>query len=263
MIMSKSINRIFISVVSIFLFFFILPLSINAQDVSLGIAIVVPFNDKDVQDGDIVSSDRKGAYIRSRFSYDPFIFGVVSIKPALYLYDKATTEGFPVINSGKAYVRVSTEKGDIKRGDQITSSTNPGVGIKATENGYIIGTAEEDYSAKDPKQIGKILVVIYPHFAQTTSNLAATLLTFPRLSFTEALQSPSTALRYLLAALITAATLLLGFRFFGNVSTKGLEALGRNPLAKRSILLGIAINSVLIIGVMIFGLAVAYLILAF
>ena len=131
------------------------------------------------------------------------------------------------------------------------------------QNGYIVGTAEEDYKEKDPKKIGKILVAVDPRFAQINSNLATTLFTFPRLSFTEVLQSPSTALRYFLAAFVAAATLFLGVRFFSRVTTKGLEALGRNPLAKRSIMIGIIINAVLIIAVMIFGLAAAYLILAF
>lgn len=249
-------------VLTAILFSMIIPISISAQDVSLGTAILVQVNEA-VQDGDIVSTGKGGGYIRSNFAYDPFIFGIVSLKPALLLYDRGDKTGVPVISAGKAYVRVSTAKGAIKPGDQITSSTTPGVGVKAVENGYVIGTAAEEYSAKDPKQIGKILVNIDPHFAQTTSNLAATLFTLPRLSFAEALRSPSTALRYILAGLITVGTILLGFRFFAYVSTKGMEALGRNPLAKRSIFIGIAVNSILIIGIMLFGLAVAYLILAF
>jgi F0F1-type ATP synthase membrane subunit c/vacuolar-type H+-ATPase subunit K len=252
-------------IVIIFLMIFYLAFisKIQAQDISLGTAIVVQIDDDGVADGDIISSKEGGGYSRSKLLYDPFMFGVVSLNPAVVLYDKGITDGFPIISSGKAYVRVSTEKGEIKRGDLITSSENPGVGVKANENGYVIGTAEEAYSSGNKEQVGKILVTIDPRFAQTSSNLAATLLTFPRISLAEALRSPSTALRYLLAGLITVGTLLVGFRFFSRVSSRGLEALGRNPLAKRSIMIGIVINSVLVLSVMMFGLAVAYLILAF
>jgi len=252
-----------IVIIFLFIFCLIFVFQVKAQDISLGIATGVEISEKGVQDGDIISSKAGGGYVRSKIAYDPFLFGVVSLNPGVYLYDKAAKNITPIINSGKAYVRVSTEKGAISRGDRITSSTNPGVGIKAIENGYIVGTAEEDYKTTNTKQIGKILISVDPRFAQINSNLAATLFTLPRLSFAEALRSPSTTLRYLLAGLITAGTLLLGFRFFGHVSTRGLEALGRNPLAKRSILIGIAINTILIVGVMLFGLAISYLILAF
>lgn len=253
--------------VVIFLLFLFLVFAFKAsaqqQDVSLGVATAVEMNEKGAQDGDIISSQAGGGYVRSKIAYDPFLFGVVAMKPAIYLYDKNFKNGVPIITSGKAYVRVSTAEGAISKGDRITSSTTAGIGTKAVQNGYIIGTAEQDYKDSDPKKVGKILVAVDPRFAQINSNLAATLFTFPRLSFSEALQSPSTALRYFLAALVTIATLFLGVRFFSRVTTKGLEALGRNPLARRSIMVGIVINSGLVIGVMLFGLVVAYLILAF
>jgi len=253
-------------VIFLLLLFLVFTLKAHAQfalDPSLGTAITVDMGDEKAQDGDIISTKSGGGYIKSKISYDPFIFGVVSLQPAILLYDKSVTNGVPVITSGKAYVRVSTDGGEINVGDRITSSDTPGVGIKAEQNGYIIGTAEEEYKAADRKAVGNILVAIDPRFAQINSNLAATLFTFPRLSFAEALRSPSTAMRYFLAAFVAAASLFLGVRFFSRVTTKGLEALGRNPLARRSIMVGIVINSALVIGVMVFGLAVSYLILAF
>jgi hypothetical protein len=46
----------------------------------------------------------------------------------------------------------------IKIGDPITTSGLSGKGMKATEAGYIIGRALEDYSAASPD--GKILVLV-------------------------------------------------------------------------------------------------------
>ena len=58
------------------------------QNTSLGVATAVEISEKGAQDGDIISSKAGGGYVRSRLSYDPFLFGVVSLKPAVYLYDK-------------------------------------------------------------------------------------------------------------------------------------------------------------------------------
>jgi len=47
---------------------------------------------------------------------------------------------------------------------------------------------------------------------------------------------------------------------FGRIAIRGLEALGRNPLARNSILTGILINSSLTIAVVFGGLFLAYII---
>jgi hypothetical protein len=235
--------------------------AVFAQEVSLGTATLVEMSEKPV-DGDIVSSQKGGGFILSKTPYEPFLFGVVSMRPALYLYDKAVKNGVPVINNGKAFVRVTTEKGVINRGDPITSSTTPGVGIKATDNGYIVGTAEEEYKERDPKKVGKILVAVDPRFAQINTNLLATLFSLPRLSFSATILTPLNSLRYLVAGIIAAASFYLGFRFFGHVSVSGVEAIGRNPLARRSILVSVFVNAFLTVCVILIGFGVAYLILA-
>lgn len=246
----------------VLIFAFVMPALANAQDVSLGTATMVQMTDKGAGDGDIVSTQNGGGYKRSAILYDPFMFGVVTLNPAVYLYDKSLNDGLPVINSGKAYVRVSSLNGDIKRGDSLTSSIVPGVAVKATDNGYILGTAEEPYVSSDKKKVSKILVTVDPHFAQINNNLAKLLFSVPQLGFSAAILSPITALRYLLAALIAAASFFLGFRFFGHASTKGVEAIGRNPLARQMILVSVGVNAALTVGVMLFGFVVAYIILA-
>ncbi len=232
----------------------------HAQDISSGVATQVIVSDKNVQDGDIISFVNN-KYIRSVAPYDPQIFGVVSLKPAVYLYDKTVTNGVPVIGPGKAFVRVSTINGNIKVGDFITTSTIPGAGMKLTDNGYVLGIANESYSSTDPKKIGKILVTINPHLAQITSNIVHTLLTLPRLSFTATLLNPIIALRYLFAATVAAGAFFIGFRFFGSASARGIEAIGRNPLARRPIIISIIFNVILAIAVIAAGIAVAYLML--
>ena len=53
----------------------------------------------------------------------------------------------------------------------------------------------------------------------------------------------------------------LGMIYFGRSSRAGIEAIGRNPLAKRVIQFTVFMNIVLTIVIVIVGLAIAYLIL--
>ncbi|MCA9389954.1 hypothetical protein KC571_00970, partial [candidate division WWE3 bacterium] len=73
--------------------------------------------------------------------------------------------------------------------------------------------------------------------------------------------SPVASLRYLLAVLIVLASFVIGFASFSRISGNGVEALGRNPLAKRSIQATIVFNFILTAFIMFIGLGLAYLIL--
>lgn len=238
----------------------LLSVPVYAQEISLGTAIPVRVNDGEPADGDIISVADGGGYVRTAILADPLMFGVVTLEPALYLYDKASEDEVPAISNGKVYVRVSTEAGPINQGDFVTSSTRPGVGVKAVANGYVLGTALEPYTEADPDQIGKILVDVDPRFVQTNRNILATLFSLPTLSLAA---TPMNALRYIIAALITIASFYIGFRFFGRASLKGVEAMGRNPLAKKSIILVVVVNASLTFGVMLIGLVLAYVVVVF
>ena len=230
-----------------------------------GVAISVPVVDKDIQDGDIIASTEQG-YKLANYAYQPSIYGVHTNNPALFLENGDTTLNigitYPVITSGKAYVRVSTVNGGIKRNDFITSSDIKGAGQKASANGYVLGTALEDYTESDNKKVGKILVYINPHFnaafiavrenlIQSLKNIAAS----PTLA-------PLTTFRYILAAIIAVGSFIIGFIHFGRIVKTGIVALGRNPLAGVFIQVGVLMNIVLTIGIVLAGLGVSYLILA-
>jgi hypothetical protein len=64
---------------------------------------------------------------------------------------------------------VTTKNGEILVGDYLTSSDIPGVAMKATKPGRVIGIALESYSGP-PDQIGWITVFLNPHFALGTIN---------------------------------------------------------------------------------------------
>ncbi len=166
-----------------------------------------------------------------------------------------------VVTSGKTMVRVATVNGPIKKGDLITSSEIPGVGQKVTENGYVVGVAEEDYTDSDPQRVGLIYTTLHLNYGTVSSglreNLISSLLQGARAPFS----SPINALRYIIAGLIALMSFGVGFWFFGRASTRGVEAVGRNPLARRYILLSVLMNVVITIGVMGFGVVLAYLVL--
>ncbi len=231
-----------------------------ASDLSNGTAIGITVEDKNVQDGDIISATSEG-YKKTASAYDPQVFGVVSKKPAVYLSDTTSPTDLPIISVGQVRVRVSSQNGNIQRGDFITSSTTPGVGQKATDNGYVIGTADQDYSNNDKTKVGTILVTLHPHFARVSNDITRNLWNTATMGFVAAMETPLGFVRYVVSGSIALLSFFFGFRFFARSSNRGVEAIGRNPLAKQAILLSVFINSMVTIAIMFFGVAIAYLIL--
>lgn len=232
---------------------------VHGQSLSNGTAIGIQISDK-YQDGDIITTI-KGGYKRSTSPYDPQIFGVVSLKPALYFKDATATKDVPVISAGEVEVRVSSQNGNIDSGDLITSSTNPGVGEKATENGYVLGQADQSYASNNPQKTGLILVTLQPHYAQLSNNILHSVYSTFTLGFSQASDSPLGVIRYVIAGVVTLLSFYFGFRFFARASNRGVEAIGRNPLAKQAILFSVLINTVVTVAIMFFGVALSYLIL--
>jgi len=238
-------------------------ISINetkAQITSSGIATSVPINDSEAIDGDIICSYREGAR-RCENDYDPGLYGVISDNPAASIEDTELTDSRLIIASGIGLVRVSTMNGQIKEGDFITSSPVPGVGQLASRNGYVLGAALEDYGESSPENIGRILVMVGIHPATTMEGQRGNLIQFIREGIAVPIFEPLESLRYLLAVAIVIISFTLGMIYFGRASRTGIEAVGRNPLAKRVIQYTVVLNIVLTIVIVLVGLGIAYMIL--
>lgn len=229
-----------------------------AQDVSSGIAIELRIADEAADDGSIVVTTDTGYFLSSE-TYQSNMFGVVSDNPAVSFL--SATGGQPVISSGNAYVKISTVNGEIAEGDFITSSEIPGVGMRADENGFVLGTALEEFTADSPDEIGKILVSINIRSNIVDRDVRGNLLELLRQGAAAPVLTPLTTFRYLLAGAVAAGAFVIGFIFFGKVARSGVEALGRNPLAGKLIELSVVFNVVLTIGIMLSGLGIAFLIL--
>lgn len=247
-----SFSLVFLSLLS--------PISIHAQNTSAGTAISIPITDKNAKDGSIIISTPKG-FALSSTAYDTNMYGVLTETPSIYLENTQDKELKPVTTSSKAFVLVSSINGDIKKNDFITTSTIAGVGQKATRNGMILGTALEPYSNSNQKITAKILVAVNPHFNASFADTKTNVLEVLRNASDPTTLTQATSLRYVLAAGIVLVSFAVGFVYFGRVTSSGVEALGRNPLASRTIQLSLVFNLVLMIVIIIAGLGIGYMIL--
>lgn len=234
---------------------------VNAQtneEIFSGTAFTLPISGSDITEGSIITSSPDG-YTLSSKEYDSGIYGVVATTPAIVMENVPTGNLRYVVYSGISIVRVNTSNGPISKNDFITSSTTPGAGMKSNENGFVVGTALEDYSGKNE---GIILVDIKPHFNNTASaEVSKNIFSILKNARNSAYLSPLEALRYVIAAIIVLLAFILGFMYFGKVAQKGIEAVGRNPLARKFIELSVILNVMLTALIIIAGVALAYLIL--
>jgi F0F1-type ATP synthase membrane subunit c/vacuolar-type H+-ATPase subunit K len=228
--------------------------------VSSGIATYVQINDTNIKEGDLIRLTPNG-YKKTTNAYDSSVFGVVTDNPSVSFENTSLTNAKPVISSGKVYVNVTAHNGPIKKGDVLTSSSVAGYAQKATDNGYVIGTAAEDFNASNNKATGKILVILNFTYNTSIASKSNNIFKLFTIAADAPYLSPLNALRYVFAAIMVILSFIIAVYFFGRVSATGVEAIGRNPLASKMIMLSVIFN-LLLSGVIIgLGVAVGYIIL--
>ncbi len=104
-------------------------------------------------EGDVVALDTTyttASVIQASVAYDSHVIGVVTRQSGVTLgvSNKST---IPVAVSGRAAVKISTANGTIKRGDFLTTSDKPGIAMKATGSGRVIGIALENFDGTELK----------------------------------------------------------------------------------------------------------------
>jgi hypothetical protein len=250
---------------------------IHAAPAPFTIANTVTIADTEAVDGDVMSLDKDANLTRSVTVSDDKMYGVLVAEPQIVY---RTNDAIPVVRNGTAFVNVTTAGGVIAIGDYITTSSLAGKGMKAPDtSGYMLGAALAPFDGKeggtpvtvDGKQVlqGKVLVAIgigpsSPILFKAGGGIMGTIKQivnavmynigtskqFERLS------------RIILAALIALLVIYISFRTFGKNVTKGIEAIGRNPLAKSSIQAMIIMNVILILVVSIGGIILALVIVS-
>ncbi len=200
--------------------------------------------------------------------------------------DAAVTLGNPSPDSKQVYVAtfgrydvlVSNQNGPIKVGDYITISSLNGIGMKADNNESIVlgkaetafnGTAnvESSTTVKDASgqtkgvSIGRISLTITvahnPLQKRTTSTFPGV---FQDVGSGIANKPVSAPRIYLAMAVLLISTIIAGSLLYSSVRS-GVVSIGRNPLAKKSIIRGMFQVILVSIIVFIIGLFAVYLLL--
>jgi hypothetical protein len=242
------------------LFFFGSYSSAFAQVSSSAIAISVQISEGELEDGSIICAENDGLK-QCNSEYNVAISGVYVKNPSLILDDLNLDNRRPLITSGKAYVRVSSGNGDIKDGNFITSSNKPGVGQLADKSGNVLGVALGSYANSDKQAVGKIMVAIDIRPAIVATSVRSNLLETLKQGLLAPTLTPLASMRYGLAILIALAAFILGFMHFGRVARQGVESLGRNPLASKTIQFNVIMNLIMTLAIMAGGLILSYVIL--
>lgn len=248
------------------------------QGIQFNIARTLNINDKAAVDGDIMSiSKTADTLTRSAVTSDQHMFGVLISNP-LMVYRTLPT--IPVAKDGEAIVNVTTLGGPIAVGDYVTSSPIAGKGQAAQGvAGYMVGAALEAFNGKGATQsvtyqgkkyqLGRIRVTIGigPASPIITKAAGGFLGTMKQLA-TAILYNISTSqqterlVRYILAVIIAVVIFYISYRTFGTNVTKGMEAIGRNPLAKGSIQAMLTLNIILLLISCLAGVALALVIIS-
>jgi hypothetical protein len=233
-----------------------LPSRLYAQGVSsMGTSIKLP--QEMSQPGGLICNHNEG-YALCDTPYDPNMFAVVATNPSVYLSSADIT---PVVANGDSRVNVTAANGAIHIGDAITSSTIRGVAQKATKSGYVLGISLGEYDPSNKEEIGTIPISVNIRPLVVTNKAGSNLMDLIRSGLDATFLTPLASLRYVLAAVLSLTSFILGFGYFGRIAKTGIEAIGRNPLASRTIELGIAFNVFLAVAIMVAGLVISYIIL--
>lgn len=270
---------------SIFLLLLVINLPLALAQESVDWTYTYNVNDTEAEDGDIISSSPEQGLTRTTFAYDSRIFGIVQLNP-LVVYKSIDNAGTPVARTGTATVNVTTLTGPIVPGDYITSSEITGKGQKANASGTVIGIAltglaldegteftyqpQSSTNAQNPPQTlrsGKVTVALRIEYAEITSARTALRLldSFNAALFTN-VQNPDQFVkifRYITAIVIVLISFAVGFFTFSRAIPKGIEAIGRNPLAQKTIIFSIVLNVIFTIVTALAGISAAILILRF
>jgi hypothetical protein len=251
---------------------------VYAQVLQFNIARTITIDDAAAGDGDIVSlSNKNETLVRSTKAYDERMYGVLIADPVMVY---RTLPTMPVSRNGDAMVNVTMLGGAIEVGDYVTSSPITGKGQKAEGfAGYMLGVALTGFDGKNatisadfqgkkyPAGQVKVSVGVGPASPVLTKAAGGILGTLKQLA-TAIMFNISTSkqteriIRYILAVLIAVVIFYISYRTFGRNVTQGIEAIGRNPLAKNTIQLMITLNIILLAISCIAGVALALVVIS-
>ncbi len=192
--------------------------------------------------------------------------------PVTLSNDNPSQQQYFVATVGQYPVLVSDQNGPIKSGDYITISSLEGVGMKAdTTQPIVLGRAAENFTSNNAItsaklgsskiDIGLINVTIAishnPLGGKNENGIPGILKKAGQLITNKAVNP----IRLYLGAIILVASLVVAISMLYSGVRSSLIAVGRNPLAKQSILRNLFQVTLMSLVVFTFGLIAVYLIL--
>lgn len=239
---------------------------------NLSVAISIVSKDESIVEGDILGRTEAGGVIRTTTDFDPSMIGVYYSNATIVYH--SGNGGIPVAIQGFVPVNVTTLGGNIEPGNYITSSNISGKGKKAAAaRGQVLGIATTGLNESNGTpiefegaqiQAGTVFVNINIRAGDLESaGLATNIVDQLGLLLLRNVETPErgeTFFRFIIAGLVAAVAIIVSFVTFGRNITRGLEAIGRNPLARAQIQAMIVVNILLIaavsIGAIILSLAI-------
>jgi F0F1-type ATP synthase membrane subunit c/vacuolar-type H+-ATPase subunit K len=232
-------------------------------------------NDPDARSGHIISRNEANEYVRSSVLFDDRMVGVLADTAVIVYGDEADNK--LIVTSGETPLFVSTLNGPIKAGDYLTSSPLPGVAQKSGSiTGYMLGVALEDFNGENGTTVSfentnasvgtiRTLVKIGPVVPKDQSAISDFVDRINMILFQNSQTNDRTMnlLRYLIAALLLLLSITICLFTFGRNINRGIEALGRNPLARRQIQISILVNTFLIVIIVLGAFILALAIIRF
>jgi hypothetical protein len=109
------------------------------------------FSDDSLEPGEVVAISSPGNIVKqAQLGNERATLGVIATDPGIILglkpgEDRGVHE-YPVALAGRIPTKVSVENGPIKLGDYLALSSTPGVAMKATKAGNVLGQALEEFS---------------------------------------------------------------------------------------------------------------------
>lgn len=238
-------------------------------------ATKIVFKDDIPPVGSIVSfEDNK--YRLSDKPYDSKMVGIIVDQADIVVEeDNSALANTLMINKGETRVLVNGETGPIDIGDLLTASSTPGQAMKADKDGIIVAVAMDKFTPANNQDSTLIRGLVDIRFTTIGDTFSADsiglsdqgMISTIKRSVSEifglgpsGIAGTSPVFRYTLATLVVTIAFVSGFLLFGRIAMRGVEALGRNPLARRPIMIGIVMNSVFTILLVALAVILAYII---
>lgn len=231
---------------------------------------------EDTPIGSIVSFENN-VYRLSNKAYDAKIVGVVVEQADIIVEEVNAQQGSTLmLDRGEARILVNGETGNISPGDLLTSSSIQGQAMKADKDGIVVAIALEEFLPENPSDTSLIRALVDIRFTTVGDTFSADSIGLSDQGMVSSLQrtvseiiglgsrglaGTSPIFRYTLATIIVAIAFVSGFMLFGRIALRGVEALGRNPLARKTIIVGIVVNSVFTVLLVSFAIILAYVII--